>query len=277
MEIQNPRRILVLGAPESGVLNLLKDLTGSAPEPSTDTTAGLTHTWDLSTRYYTAKLPIWIDEIPNIEDWRAEFIKPEAKEVVTVVGAWVFCFKKPVAEKDVILIKDTLKAIADVIEKAYGYGGDAVCLAVATPQSTTPYLDKPSEEWDDICIEYGFEFVDSESKGKNEFGEEMGVKRVEEALKAHDWEGGEGDLDFEADDEFGASFDAEEVEMNMELFGMKNAVHGMDEDEDEEAGVEELENMMRRMVAVKDMGEGMPEAERKRFAAKAVNDLMKDL
>jgi hypothetical protein len=31
------------------------------------------------------------------------------------------------------------------------------------------------------------------------------------------------------------------------------------------------------MLTVVEMGEGMEEAERKRFAAKAVNDLMKDL
>jgi len=35
--------------------------------------------------------------------------------------------------------------------------------------------------------------------------------------------------------------------------------------------------MMQKMVAIKEMGEGMEEAERKRFAAKAVNDLLKDL
>jgi hypothetical protein len=63
-------------------------------------------------------------------------------------------------------------------------------------------------------------------------------------------------LDFElgneGDDAFGESFDAEELEMGMELFGLKAAVNGIDEvDDDEEGQVEELENMMRRMVAVK--------------------------
>ncbi|KAJ4299550.1 hypothetical protein N0V90_004796 [Kalmusia sp. IMI 367209] len=276
MEIHNPRRILALGAPESGVLSLLKDLTGSAPDLVSDTTAGLSHEWHLETKYYTAKLPIWIDEIPDVSEWRTEFTKPEAREVVSVLGAWIFCFKKPIAEKDVDTIKETLQAIADVIEKACGYGADQVCLAVAMPQSTTPYLEKSTEDWDELCMEYGFEFVDSEAKGKNEFGEEMGIKRVEDALKANEWDGGDGDkdLDFETDD-FNEGLDAEEREMGMELFGMKNAVHGLDDDE--EAQVEELEGLMRRMVAIKETSEGMSEADRKRFAAKAVNDLMKDL
>ncbi|KAF1999911.1 hypothetical protein P154DRAFT_535150 [Amniculicola lignicola CBS 123094] len=278
MEIEHPRRILALGAPDSGVLTLLKDLTGSAPEPTSHTTAGLSHTWPLTTRYYTTTLPIWIDEIPNVSEWRAEFTKPEAREVVTVLGAWIFCFRKPIKEADVDVIREALEAIADVIERACGYGGDAVCLAVAMPQSTTPYLVKSGEEWEELCMEFGFEFVDAEMTGKNEFGEEMGVKRVEEALKANDWEGGdaEGVGEGEEGEGFG-DFETEEREMNMELFDLKAAVGGTEEDdEDEAARVEELESMMRKMVAVKELGETMPEAQRKRFAAKAVNDLMKD-
>ncbi|KAF1960970.1 hypothetical protein CC80DRAFT_269000 [Byssothecium circinans] len=284
MEIRNPRRILALGAPESGVLGLLKDLTGSAPDLVTDTTAGLSHEWHVTTKYYTATLPIWVDEIPSVAEWRTEFIKPEAKEVVSVLGAWIFCFRKPVTSSQLDTIKETLKSIADVIEKACGYGGDQVCLAVAMPQSTTPYLDKSNEEWEEECMEYGFEFVDSEAKGKNEFGEEMGVKRVEDALKAHEWDGGADDegFDFGDEGEFEEGLDAEEREMGDELFGLKMAVNGVGEDGEqveggEEEQVEELEKLMRRMVAIKDTSEGMPEAERKRFATKAVNDLMKDL
>jgi hypothetical protein len=269
MEIKNPRRILALGAPEAGVLTLLKgvhstrslpnlptdlhgllDLTGTAPELVSDSTAGLTHHWSLETRYYTATLPIWIDEITDIEQWRSEFIKPEAKEVVSVLGAWIVCFRKPTKEEDVASVKDTLKAIADVIEHACGYSGDAVCLAVAMPQSMTPSLEKSAEDWEELCLEYGFEFVDSEAKGKNEFGEDVGIKRIEEALKAHEWDGDDTNLGFDDNDEFGESFDAEEMEMGMELFGMKAAVNGTDEAEGE-AQVEELESIMRRMMGIK--------------------------
>jgi hypothetical protein len=88
------------------------------------------------------------------------------------------------------------------------------------------------------------------------------------------------DLDMGGDEDgFEGSFAAEEAEMNMELFGMKGALAGFDDDEGPESGdkeVEELEVMMQKMVAIKEMGEGMEEAERKRFAAKAVNDLLKD-
>jgi hypothetical protein len=152
-----------------------------------------------------------------------------------------------------------MQAIADAIERACGFSGDQVCLAVAMPQSTTPYLDTPSEEWEDICTDTGFEYIDFEKTGKNEFGEREGVQRVREALEACEWESAEG-LDFaeDGDEEAFGGFAAEEAEMNMELFGMKDALHGGGAEgertaEEEAKEVEELEVMMRKMIAIKGM------------------------
>lgn len=263
-----------------GLMLTLPELTGSAPEPVSGTTAGLTHDWNLETKYYTANISIWIDEIPNVREWRTEFVKPEACEVITALGGWMYCFKKPVEEKDAVVITETLQAIADVIERACGFGGDQVCLAVAMPQSTTPYLEKSGEEWEELAADYGFEYIDFEATGKNEFGEAMGVQRIREALEAGEWESNDVP-DFGGEEEYDGSFAAEEVEMNRELLDMKGALHGSaggdEEREEDDEDVEALEVMMKKMVAIKEMGQGMEEAERKRFAAKAVNDLMKNL
>lgn len=62
------------------------------------------------------------------------------------------------------------------------------------------------------------------------------------------------------------------------MMGLKMAVdeaEGSNNGDDE--GVEELENMMLRMQAIKDMGADMPEHERRKFVAKAVRDVMRDL
>ena len=89
---------------------------------------------------------------------------------MSVVGAWVYCFRRPLDEEGVDELREALKAISDVTERGGGYGWEGVKIAVAMPQSTTPYVEKNFEEWDELCGEYGFEYSDFEAKGRNEYG-----------------------------------------------------------------------------------------------------------
>ncbi|MCJ1363594.1 hypothetical protein MMC16_002701 [Acarospora aff. strigata] len=293
MNICNPRRILLVSAPDSSTLDLLKNLTGTAPEPQCDSIAGLSHFWAIETAYYTASVPIWIDEIVDAEAWKNEFLKPEAKEVLEVVGAVVLCFKRAVDEEDLGRIKSTLEAVSTVVRKGCRYGWDGVCLAVSMPQSVTPHLPLEFEEAEELCREAGFEYIEGDAKGRNEFGEPVGIARIKEALQANDWDGGEGEeflsesLDLGSDDEDedgGIVPKAEVAQIEREMFGMRDAIYGQrpgqsreDDGQDEELKVEELERLMVKVQVVKDMGADMPETERKKFAAKAINDIMKTL
>ncbi|KAF7871959.1 uncharacterized protein EAF02_009064 [Botrytis sinoallii] len=289
MEISHPRRILAVSRPDSGLVDLLKGLTGSAPALTGDSIAGVTHDWSIKTNYYTASVPIWLDEIHEPEIWCKEFLAPEAREVLTVLGAFIVCFRKPVDEAELQAFKVLLEGVAEVVKEGCGYTWDGVCLAVAMPQSTTPYLEKSFDEWEELCQEHGFEFIDFESKGRMK---PMGLERLKEALEANEWEGGDddgegldlGDFEDDGDDNKSIGFGIEAAELEMEMFGMKQAIYGEssektnpEEEVENEDGVEQLEALMLRMQAVKDMGADLPEAERKRFAAKAVNDLMKTL
>ncbi|KAF7900099.1 hypothetical protein EAF00_004435 [Botryotinia globosa] len=292
MEISHPRRILAVSRPDSGLVDLLKGLTGSAPALTGDSIAGVTHDWPIKTNYYTASVPIWLDEIHEPEIWCKEFLAPEAREVLTVLGAFIVCFRKPVDEAELQAFKILLESVAEVVKEGCGYTWDGVCLAVAMPQSTTPCLEKSFDEWEELCQEHGFEFIDFESKGRNQYSEPMGLERLKEALEANEWEGGDddgegidlGDFEDDGDDNKSIGFGIEAAELEMEMFGMKQAIYGESSEKtnpegeiENEDGVEQLEALMLRMQAVKDMGADLPEAERKRFAAKAVNDLMKTL
>ena len=66
-------------------------------------------------------------------------------------------------------VEKLLANVAEVVKEGCGFSWDGVCLAVAMPQSSTPYLEKSFEEWEETCQEFGFEFVDFESKGRNQF------------------------------------------------------------------------------------------------------------
>lgn len=63
--------------------------------------------------------------------------------------------------------------------------------------------------------------------------------------------------------------------LNMAVKGAEESDEGGDEGGDE--GVEELENLTLKLQAIKDRGAGMPEAERRNLAAKAVREVMKAL
>jgi hypothetical protein len=101
--------------------------------------------------------------------WATEFLAPEAREVLTVLGAFIVCFKKPITQADLLGTKALLENVAEVVKDGCGLTWDGVCLAVAMPQGTTPKLEMSGDEWEDLCQEFGFEFVDFEGKGRNQY------------------------------------------------------------------------------------------------------------
>ncbi|KAI9667487.1 MAG: hypothetical protein M1821_000303 [Bathelium mastoideum] len=266
-----------------------RKLTGSTPAKSQDSNAGLSHTWNLKTSYYEASLPIWIDEIRNVSEWRTDFMGEEAKQVVHVVGAWIYCFRKPVTQPDLDIIKSTLQAISDVRDHGTEYDWDGVCLAVAMPQFTTPHLGLPFEEWEDMCRDSGFEFIDAEAQGRNEFGEQVGIARVRDALEANDWTG-EGSVDL---DEFegpldsptgdGRGFNMEGQEMSFEFAALKSALAGDASRSEAEGGeadseqVDELDRMMVHLQAARETSSGLSGTQKKKFAAREVEKIMRQL
>ena len=188
MDIKNSRRLLLLGAPACGSLDLTHALTGSAPIPdASGSCAGLTHEWEVRTPYYKATVPLWIDEIPDVDEWKEEFLKEEAGEVVRAVGAWVFVFRLGGADGEV---EKTMAALQEVLEAHAGYGAESVLLAVGMPGNNATgagagLAKEKREEWDDVAMQYGFEFVEFGAQGVNEFGEKQGVERVREAIEAN--------------------------------------------------------------------------------------------
>ena len=63
-----------------------------------------------------------------------------------------------------------MRAISEVRDQGAEYGWDGACIAVAMPKIVTPYLDLSFEEWEDLCRDFGFEFIDADATGRNEYG-----------------------------------------------------------------------------------------------------------
>ncbi|KAK2871934.1 hypothetical protein FQN49_002693 [Arthroderma sp. PD_2] len=133
------------------------------------------------------------------------------------------------------------------------------------------------------------------SSSRNEFGELMGIPRVLEVLETHQWSSlGTDDLDDDLEsmnlqehEEGMGGFSLEANELEKEMASLRLAINSNSNNEDmdeqfEDMGeddleVEQLEGLMLRVQAIKDMGTDLPEQERKKFAAKAIRDLMKDI
>ncbi|KAK1995892.1 hypothetical protein LX36DRAFT_724214 [Colletotrichum falcatum] len=231
MDIKNPRRVLAVSLADSKqhLSRVIKDLTGKHPEPASTTLAGTTHVLSLKTSYYSADVPIWLDLISSPAEWSASFLSPEAKEVLSVLGGMAVVFALPSTSSlpsTTTLVADTSSVTATappappappsadetralitevgrvVREGLGGWGWDGVSLGIGVG-------DGHADEWEELCAEWGLEFVQvrggKKDEGKNEFGEKMGISRVLEALESNDWDaaddldGGLHDLDSDAD------------------------------------------------------------------------------
>lgn len=175
------------------------ELTGSAPTPTTNTLAGLSHSLQLRTTYYAATLPIWLDEISltSPSSWSTDFLGPEAAEVLAAIGAFIVIFRKPVTDADFTAIKNLLEEVGKVVKDGCGWSWEGVCLAVGLRQDVLPNLKIDEDDFVDFCREHGFEYVDGEGEGKNEFNgghvpDSMGILLM---MSRADWDGeGEGGI-----------------------------------------------------------------------------------
>jgi hypothetical protein len=141
---------------------------------------------------------------------------------------------------------------------------------------------------------------------KNAYGERIGIDRVRELLEAVDWSAPGGglkrdDLDLgflSSDEECGApgldGIKRQGQELEREMMGLKlammNQEPGDEEDDEEEERyvpsqdtegedvmIDQLPQLLERVVAIREAGAEMSKADRERFAKREVERIMKDL
>lgn len=196
----------------------------------------------------------------------------EAAEVVKAVGAWVVVFRQGAAGA-AEHARGLMRAVNEVVERAHGGEGvwDGVLLAVGLGGMGQ---EGGEEDWEDACLDLGFEYVNCSGigrrQGRSESGQREGLERIREALEANEWEAvDEDELDALGIDEvgFGASgestggsdtgFGIEEAQMEQEFAGLKMAMEkdngGVGTEDDEAFQVDEMERMMGKMMAVRGM------------------------
>ncbi|KAG6127864.1 hypothetical protein E4U38_006027 [Claviceps purpurea] len=214
--------------------------------------------------------------------------------------------KSPAASVE--LLTELIAQIGRVVNEGLGgWEWDGVRLAVGVGSG-----DVDTEEWDELCAEAGMEFVrlGGSQPVKNEFGEKTGIARVKEALESNDWEladaenlsdfgdfegggGSEDKKDHLDPDSLDFGFDPTDIEnLKKAIFEadgqadgavegdaapQKDGTSGEKTEKDKNDEMTKMEDMMRKLQAVREAGEGLPEAQRRRMAARAVQEVMKEL
>lgn len=131
-------------------------------------------------------MPVWLDLVASPAEWSASFLSPEAKEVLEVLGGLAVVFAlpsaaaaaavpdsvtattaapQPSAEETRALITEVGRVVREGLG---GWSWDGVSLGIGVGEG------EETEEWEDLCAEWGLEFVQvrggKRDEGKNEFG-----------------------------------------------------------------------------------------------------------
>lgn len=189
-------RLLVIGAPNSGKITFVNSTFDSCPIdiPLSDESSheGIIHHVQISTKYFTTGIDIWIDETEDFQSWCEEFSSDGAKEARDVIKGIVYTFK---FSDGVDVIIERVGHLKKLIEKFQTDGED----------------EEAGEQWDGFVLGVGFgagididedeklqvedalimngitEMVVFEEEGKNEFGEALGKQRIRQIIECHDW------------------------------------------------------------------------------------------
>ncbi|GKU02111.1 increased recombination centers protein 6 [Fusarium langsethiae] len=287
-----------------------------SPDPTLGL-AGTTHPLSLKTPYYSTTVPIWLDLIGSPSDWSESFLSEEAAEVLAVLGGVMVVFTAgPVSASKDHPAKDLVEHVGKVLKKGLGgWEWDGVGLAVGIggdghEEEWDEICAEAGLEFvsvggkgDTGCNEFGektgvarlkealeandwsqleaplsdSEFGDFETStakgGAEDDNDDLDPQKMGFGFDKTDFEGLRRAI-------WEASQDVEEPEESKNADPDKgaseaSAAGGLEDlDEDE---IAKIEKMMRKLQAVREAGEGMGEEQRKRMAARAVEEVMRDL
>lgn len=141
-----------------------------------------------------------------------------------------------------------------------------------------------SNDWDSLATADDDDDLaalgDEKNRGADDDGAELDPENLDFGFDREDFEGlkkaiWEARVEREGDDGDSQATGGKPSDLDQASAQAKNTDDGGDELGDED--IQKVEQMMRKLQAVKDMSAGLPEDQRKRMAAKAVGEVMKEL
>lgn len=211
-----PNHILIVGSPYSGNVKVAQLLSkeedfqyvSRLEEAAEESDSGLIIKTSLTTKYYSIKLNILVDEfseakgdsgitssyqrkLEDLKQWQQEFISEEYEELREVLDGIIFTFS---LEHDSAEFISQAMEILSSIKLALESDGEgdwpgfmAVVATSSIEAGDSIVSQDVLDDLEDIVILNGFEFVNFMEEGMNEYREKIGRDRVIELLETHEW------------------------------------------------------------------------------------------
>lgn len=190
-----PHNVLILGLPNSGKIRLAQYITGDLDTSTilSNSHSGLIYNSDLITKYFKINLNLLLEEYPeergcppeesiqHLQTWYTEFANDEYEELREALDGVIFTFNMDHT------LPDTLQQSLEVISKIKELLGDWEGFTVVAGTSEKGIEKSEVEAMEDEVILFGFEFVNCNESGTNEFHDKLGKDRVKEVLDTHEW------------------------------------------------------------------------------------------
>lgn len=285
-----PNHVLILGAPNTGKLRICELISSRNLDFSSidsKSHSGLIFKTDLSTKYYSLKLNLLVDEYPQqrcnsdrgleeeeekinaLKLWLNEFLSDDFQELREAIDGLIFCFR--IDQDSLKYIEECLNVFSDIRDKLNEDKGDGLFSVVVGDSNAT----KINEDVEDLVIPFGFEYVNLFEKGEDEFRDKIGQDRLLEIIETHEWS--------QMDLKQGRDQDVyDETKRNK----MSSMTEGLLDGQDEEEGQDEKDETQSKLIDLDDVlmkvqqakqnvnNNDMDDAQKEAYANKVVKDII---
>ncbi|KAI9008755.1 hypothetical protein CLU79DRAFT_776750 [Phycomyces nitens] len=279
----------VKGAFECSETEFPKEIVDNQLKELNDSHAGLRIPWTIDTKYYTANIDFWLDEIaPESIEKDIKAYTDQSHGITKVIDAFVYVFRKdkPETFSSLSFWLPFLEECDPSIRLCVGRTGDC---KNTEPKETIDY-----EEW---CLDHEFEYIDLDETTKDPL-DKAGVELAVEVLKTNMWDGSshkdtvgqkphrpeynKKEEDYEDEDED----DEEEFYRELQKLNIKHDGIQSDENDDDFGlpnqdeinmmknqlfadldGEDGLDKAFETLNAMREKGKDLPDAERRKLAA----------
>lgn len=277
-----PNHVLILGAPNTGKLRtcqriVYQNLEFKSVDPESH--SGVIFKTDLTTKYYSLKLNLLVDEYPQerrilteseqgetkklegLKKWYDEFISDDFQELREAIDGVIFCLN--IDSDSLEYIESCMELFSKIREKLDEEGNDNFFSVIVGDSQTS----KINEAVEDLIIPYGIEYVNLFEKGQGEFRDKIGQDRLYEIIETHEWS----QMNLKQQSDLSAYEDRKQKDLN----DMTEYLINRKEDE---GGIEstkmDLGDILVKVQQAKDNIKNMDDKQKEAYANKTINDII---